>query len=262
MVISIEPYFIVEPLLKAVVPKQYRPALRTAYKKYFYNGNKVECPCCGGRFSQFLPFGFKKKRLNAQCPQCSALERHRLLWLYLQRETELFTSHQQFKVLHVAPETCFEEAFRKLPNVDYLSIDLESPRAMKHMDLTDLPLGNNSFDVIFCVHVLEHIPDAPKAMREMFRVLKPGGLGVILVPIDKKLSQTFEDPSLTSKEDRTRYYGQWDHVRQYGLDYADKLREAGFQVDVIENYAQKLGTDSLRRYGVHDSEDLYISHKP
>src|SRR5262249_38059668 len=123
----LEPYFIMEPLLKAVVPKQYRPALRSAYKKYLYKGNKVECPCCGGRFSRFLPFGFKKKRLNAQCPQCNALERHRLLWLYLQRETELLTSSQPFKVLHVAPETCFEGAFRQLPNVDYLSIDLESP---------------------------------------------------------------------------------------------------------------------------------------
>jgi len=261
MLSTIEPYFIMEPLIKAVVPKQFRPGLRAAYKKHLYKGDNVECPCCGGRFSQFLPFGFKTKRRNAQCPQCNALERHRLLWLYLKNETSLFHPEQRSKVLHVAPETCFEAAFRTIPGVDYLSIDLESPRAMQKMDLTNLPLADNTFDIIFCVHVLEHIPDAPQAMREMHRVLKPGGIGVILVPIDKALQKTFEDPSIITPEDRTKHYGQYDHVRQYGLDYPEHLGAAGFQVEVIENYAQRLGEASVQRFRIDDSEDLYISRK-
>lgn len=261
MLNTFEPYFVMEPLLKSVVPKQFRPTLRTMYRNHFYKGNNVECPCCGGNFRQFLPFGFKKKRLNAQCPQCNALERHRLLWLYLQRETSLFKGEQKIKVLHVAPETSFEQAFRQTPNVDYLSIDLESPRAMKNMDLTNLPIVDNTFDIIFCVHVLEHIPDATKAMSEMYRVLKPGGLGVILVPIDKALTETLDDPTIVTPAERTRHYGQWDHVRQYGLDYADKLAAIGFQVEVIENYAQQLGPESIKRYSIADSEDLYISRK-
>lgn len=261
MGIFTEPYFIMEPLVKTVIPKALRPAVRAAYKKHLYKGNQVECPCCGGQFSQFLPFGYKTKRLNAQCPQCNALERHRLLWLYLQRETALFQGNQKFKVLHVAPETCFEQAFRRTANVDYLSIDLESPRAMRRMDLTNLQLEDNRFDLIFCVHVLEHIPDATKAMNEMHRVLKPGGMGIILVPIDKSLAMTFEDPAIVTPEDRTRYYGQYDHVRQYGLDYPEKLSAAGFRVEVIENYAQRLGADGIQRYRVVDTEDLYISRK-
>ncbi len=260
MLSNFEPYFLMEPILKSVVPKQFRPGLRAMYRNHWYKGNQVQCPCCGGQFRRFLPFGYKQKRLNAQCPQCNALERHRLLWLYLQRETQLI-SDQPMKILHVAPETSFERAFRQLPNVDYLSIDLESPRAMQHMDLTNLPLADNQFDLIFCVHVLEHIPDAPQAMREMHRVLKPGGVGVILVPIDKNRSVTYEDPSIVTREGRTEHFGQWDHVRQYGLDYADKLRDVGFQVEVIENYAQQLGPDAIQRYSISDSEDLYISRK-
>jgi SAM-dependent methyltransferase len=259
---TLEPYFIMEPLLKSVVPKKFRPALRAAYKKHLYKGNKVECPCCGGQFSQFLPFGYRQKRLNAQCPQCNALERHRLLWMYLRNETRLFHPDQHAKVLHVAPEACFEEAFRKIPNVDYLSIDLENPRAMQKMDLTNLPLVDNSFDVIFCIHVLEHIPDAAQAIREMYRVLKPGGLGIILVPIDRNLPKTLDDPTIVTPEDRTRFYGQYDHVRQYGLDYPEYLSAGGFQVEVIENYAQRLDQASIQRHGIRDCEDLYISRKP
>ena len=257
-----EPYFVLEPLIKAVVPKPLRPAARASYRKHLYKGNNVECPCCGGHFKKFLPFGYKAKRLNAQCPDCNALERHRLLWLYLQRETTVLNPAQHAKVLHVAPETSFDQAFRRVPHIDYLSIDLESPRAMQHMDLTDLPLANDTFDVIFCIHVLEHIPDAAKALSEMYRVLKPGGLGVILVPVDKSLPHTLEDPAIVTPEDRTLHYGQWDHVRQYGRDYPDHLRAAGFQVEIIEHYAQRLGAESLQRYGLVGTEDLYISRKP
>lgn len=219
--------------------------------------NLVYCPCCNGNFPSFIAGG-PNLRPNAYCPRCGSLERHRLLWLYLKERTNFFT--EQLKVLHVAPEKILQEAFQILPNLDYVSADLASPLAMIKMDITDIPFDDHAFDVIICSHVLEHIPDDRKAMRELLRVLKPGGWAILQVPIDLNRAETFEDPTITDPAERQRLFGQDDHVRWYGRDYPNRLRESGFEVS-IQSFAAELPAELVKRTGIVTGEDIYFCHK-
>lgn len=219
--------------------------------------SRAACPCCGGNFPTFIPGGVRL-RPRAQCPRCGSLERHRLLWLYLAERTDLFTA--PLKVLHFAPEPFFQDALRALPGIDYTSADLCSPAAMVKMDITDIRYGDDSFDAILCNHVLEHIVDDRKAMTELYRVLRPGGWAVLQVPIDPAREKTFEDPAVTSPEERARLFGQSDHVRWYGRDYGDRLRGAGFHIRV-DDFAWTLSEDRVRECGIV-REDIYLCSKP
>lgn len=243
-----------KPLLKALIPKRYHPAI----KSLLYIGNRVVCPCCNGHFRKFLPLGINQ-RPNALCPRCGSLERHRLLWLYLKDRTNLFSDN--LKVLHFGPEEVFQKAFRAMPNLDYISADLDSPLAMVKMDITDILYEDNSFDVILCIHVLEHVIDDQKAIRELFRVLKPCGWAILQSPSGLKYDKTFEDPDIVSPEDRERFYGQKDHVRIYGCDYKDRIEKPGFVVKV-DSYVRELGGDMIRRHGLMEDEDIYFCTKP
>jgi SAM-dependent methyltransferase len=148
-----------------------------------------------------------------------------LVWDFFRRETNLFDSRSK-KMLHVAPEPCLSARLRALPNVDYVSADLMDPAAMVVLDITNIQYPDHSFDVVYCSHVMEHVPEDRKAMREFFRFLKPNGWAVLMVPIEAAV--TFEDPSITDPAERERVFGQNDHVRIYGLDFVERLREAGF----------------------------------
>ena len=145
------------------------------------------------------------------------------MWLFLRDQTSFFTADTKLKVLHIAPEQCFLDIFRKQKNLDYTTSDLESPIADVKADICNLPFNENEFDVIFCNHVLEHITDDTKAMQELYRVLKPGGFGIFQVPQDVSRAKTFEDDTITNKKERAKIFGQYDHVRVYGRDYFDKL---------------------------------------
>ena len=216
----------------------------------------LHCPCCGYSADAFLPFGIVK-RPNAMCPQCRSLERHRLLWKFFQDETHLLTA--RLRVLHIAPEQRLQRELSQLVNLDYLSIDLESPLAMMRADMTLMPFKDDVFDVILCSHVLEHVPDDGQAMRELRRVLQPGGWALLQSPMDDRLATTFEDPSVTDPDERQRLFGQRDHVRVYGRDYADRLRAAGFDVE-INDYASRLGAETRTAHALMD-EALYIGRK-
>ncbi len=202
---------------------------------------------------KFLPFGAGVLR-GRLCPRCYSLPRHRLAWLYFGRRTNLFTD--PLDVLHVAPEYTLANRLRALANLNYLSIDLNSPRAMRAMDLTALELDDASFDVILCSHVLEHIPDDRRAMRELHRVLRPGGWAILQVPIDPERAVTYEDASITDPESRLEHFGQEDHVRVYGSDYTDRLREAGFTVDEVD-FAATLDPAECRRMDVRATETIF-----
>lgn len=217
----------------------------------------VYCPCCNGVFPAFIAGG-PNLRPNAYCPRCGSLERHRLLWLFLREKTNFFSAN--LKVLHVAPEKIFQEAFKMLPNLDYVSADLASPLAMIKMDVTDIQFADNTFDVIICSHVLEHVPDDRKAMRELLRVLKPGGWAILQVPIDMNRSETFEDPGITDPAERQRLFGQDDHVRWYGRDYPERLRESGFEVNV-QSFAREMSPESVQRAGIVLDEDIFFCLK-
>lgn len=227
---------------------------------FYLRGNKFTDPIDGRSFRKLLPYGYQNQRENALSPSTLSLERHRLLWLYLQKETDFFTNTEQKKVLHFAPEQCFYQRFRNQKNINYVTTDLDSPLADIKADICDLPFENNSFDIIFCNHVLEHIPDDTKAMSELYRVLKKGGMGIFQVPQNLTLETTFEDNSITDKTERTRIFGQYDHVRVYGLDYFDRLRDAGFTVNEVD-YTKKIAPEKLERYALMKGEILPVCFK-
>jgi len=214
------------------------------------------CPCCTAHFSSFIPFG-RIPRPEARCPRCGSLERHRLIATYINERTD-FHDGRRKKLLHIAPELNMAHFFRKASSIEYLSADLTLERAMVKMDITDIQYPADSFDIIYCSHVLEHIPDDRLAMRELCRVLKPGGWAILMVPILAKI--TYEDPSATSPEERERLYGQSDHVRKYGRDYEDRLAESGFSVNV-EPFAKELDGRTIRRLGLNRGTDVYICRK-
>ncbi|MGJ8760027.1 MAG: class I SAM-dependent methyltransferase [Polaribacter sp.] len=223
-------------------------------------GDTFTDPIDGKSFRKFLPYGYGKQRENALSPSTLSLERHRLMWLFLRDETPFFTSTEKLKTLHIAPEQCFLDIFRKQKNLDYITSDLESPIADVKADICDLPFDDNSFDVVFCNHVLEHITDDTKAMQELFRVLKKGGFGIFQIPQDLSKEHTFEDDTIIDRTERAKIFGQYDHVRVYGRDYFDKLRSIGFKVDEID-YTQKIAPEKLERFCLMKNEILPVCYK-
>lgn len=226
----------------------------------WFRGNKVGCPVCEKSFSSFLSYGSKKAhRENVLCPYDLTLERHRLMWIYLKRHSDFFT-HEKLEVLHIAPEQCFYDRFKKQANLNYLTGDLESPLADLHFDLHQIPLENNRFDVVFCNHVLEHVTDPIQCLQEMNRVMKSGGWGIMQVPQDFSREKTYEDPSITDPEEREKHFWQKDHVRLFGSDYPEYLRKGGFEVEVFDRNAH-INQEEKEYYRLSKSEVLYIVHK-
>lgn len=225
---------------------------------FFLRGTNYTDPIDGISYRTFLPYGYIRQRDNVLAPGTLSLERHRLLWLYLKNETDFFK--KPAKLLHFAPEQAFYKRFRKMKHLNYVTTDLNSPLAAVKADICNLPFKDSEFDVILCNHVLEHIPDDTKAMQELYRVLKPGGLGIFQIPQDLNREHTFEDNSITDKKERTRIFGQYDHVRVYGKDYFNKLRSVGFRVKEI-NYTQQLSPEEVEKYRLAKGEILPVCSK-
>jgi SAM-dependent methyltransferase len=207
-------------------------------------GFQVQCPCCGWRFRNFRAYTWP----NRICWRCGSMERHRSLWLYLDRHPEM--TDRGISILHVAPESVLRDRFSRVPDVRYVGGDLTAEFGAERIDVTQLHFEDASFDAVVCNHVLEHVPDDRRAMRELARVLKPGGWAVLQVPdLEGNLAgeTTDEDPSVTDPGERLRRFGQNDHVRKYGWDYVDRLREAGFLVKV-ERPETYLAAEEIERY--------------
>lgn len=226
---------------------------------FFLKGNTFIDPIDGKGFKSFLPYGYGEQRNNVLSPSTLSLERHRLLWLYLKSETDFFTANKS--VLHFAPEQCFLYRFRALKNLEYTTTDLESPIADVKADICNLPFKDNSYDIILCNHVLEHIPDDTKAMQELYRVMKPGGFGVFQIPQDLNRDYTFEDDTITDKAERAKIFGQYDHVRIYGRDYFDKLRSFGFTVKEVD-FTATLTDAEITTYCLAQGEIIPVVFKP
>ncbi|HLU86749.1 MAG TPA: methyltransferase domain-containing protein [Taishania sp.] len=251
-------------IYKFLLNKLPRPLLiRLSYpfKKMapiLYRGNNVTCPVCEKSYSKFLSYG-ANNRDNVLCPGDLTLERHRLMWLYLKDHSNFFTA-EKLNVLHIAPEQCFHKKFKAQKNLNYLTADLVSPIADMHFDLHKIPLEDNRFDVVFCNHVMEHVDDPLTCMKELYRVMKPGGWAIMQVPQDINRAETFEDPSIVTPEDREKYYWQKDHLRLFGLDYPQYLEKAGFRAEIFDKEAI-IGKELIARYRLMESEILYIFHK-
>lgn len=213
--------------------------VRATLPRVFYRGRDVRCPICEGQFRAFMPFN---ARPDAKCPGCGSLERHRLLWVYLQ-ELDV-----EGDILHVSPEAAIAARLERLPGVRYLSVDLEPGAAMVEGDVTALPFADESFDLLVCLHVLEHVPNDRAAMREFHRVLRPGGKAILQHPVDMD-TLTYEDWTITTPQARAVAFGQRDHVRRYGHDLIDRLSEAGFEVR-LDRPTETIAPDRLRSEGL------------
>lgn len=229
-------------------------ALPASLRKRLYRGVRYHCPLCGSNLSTFLAL---HRDVFAFCPVCWSLQRHRLVWLFLQQHG-LLASHASLRLLHIAPESALAAKFCAIANVRYISADLHNPHAMERMDISDIRHADGSFDAVLCSHVLEHVADDRKAMRELHRVLAPGGWALILVPAYD--GPTIEDPTITDPSERERRFGQHDHVRIYGLDVTQRLRDAGFDVEIYTT-EQVASPSDVERFGLSPGERLWLCRK-
>lgn len=240
-------------------------------KLLWHQGSRYTCPFCGYSSRDLLPLGHDApvliekqviggSRRYGKCYKCGSSDRERLIYLYLKDELKLFETSKKKRILHIAPEKNLTKTLLRSGFEDYVCGDLftpgyKYPAHVKDIDILSIPYGDITFDLIICNHVLEHIPDDLRAMRELYRVLKPGGRAVLQVPISKNSAATFEDFSVTDPEKRELVFGQFDHVRIYGQDYVQRLRESGFnvkRVNISERY---------KKYGVNKEEDIFIGEK-
>jgi len=266
--------------LKNIIPRKlgYRlKNIRSIIRSYFYRGDNYYCPICQHSFRTMLPGGFdlpviaEKEivgggyRQNNICPRCQSTDRDRLVYLYFKEKTTFFTQPQQ--VLHVAPEPSLFKVFSKLPNLVYYAgtkyqEGFYYSDELPVIDLRALSYKDNLFDFVIANHVLEHIKEEDKVLHEIFRVLKPGGRAILQVPVANKLNTTFEDPSIQTKSDREKFYGQFDHVRLYGKDYPDRLSAAGFTVSKTKPGDSSWPMANADKFALNSNEYLYIANKP
>jgi len=225
----------------------------------FYRGSTVTCPICDTHYRKFLPYGRITPRENALCPNCLSLERHRLIWLYLNDRTDFFKTKKS--ILHIAPEACYIQRFEKIHGAGYITADIESPLAKVKMDIHQIPFSENNFDMVLCNHVLEHVKDDIQAMREIHRVLRPGGVAILQIPFFNPIPEvTFEDASITNKREREKIFGQDDHVRKYGKDYATRITQSGL-IAAADDYVNTLPETTLKKFGLARGEIIYIGRK-
>ena len=249
------------PFILRVIPRQRLISLSYCvmrFTSFIYRGKNVECPVCSRTFRKFLPYGYNKVREGVLCPRCFSLERHRLLWLFLKNETGFF--EDSLKILHVAPEQCFYRRFRAMNNLDYTTADLVSPLADVKIDVQAMPFENDSFDIVICNHVLEHVEDDIKAMKEIYRILRKGGFAIMQVPFNSSMEKTHEDSSITDPRERERQFRQKDHLRLYGKDYTERVKKAGFVIR-DKNYIEKVDDIMKQQYRLPEFEFMYAFYK-
>jgi SAM-dependent methyltransferase len=256
-------------LIKKLVPgpllRKYRDHQKER-KIESYRGDNVICPLCDSHFEKFAPFGVKHRE-NAICLRCGSLERHRLLWKFLNEKTNLFNKDSKIRLLHFAPEKSFYDALSGFDHIEYFPCDI-MPESYSYggkvevfkADITSIPFENNYFDVVLCNHVLEHIPDDRKAMSEMYRVMKPGGWSILQVPIDYNRPSTYEDFTITTPAEREKAFGQTDHVRWYGRDYLNRLESVGYKV-VEDPYIKSFNQEDMFKFGLMPGEFIYFCWK-
>ena len=260
--------------------REWNKHLRRQIKLPSYRGSDHRCPVCGTRLRAFKPMwrsywiGIEQYKpihpveametFNVaafRCPCCDAFDRERLTALYLDEEFRSFDHARRYRLIEFAPAHALIKKLKRYPFIEYRSADLVRKDVDDRVDLTDMHgYADNSVDIFLCSHVLEHIPDDRKAMRELCRILKPGGFGVLLVPLVIGVEETHEDSSINTIELQWKYYGMGDHVRQYGKrDFVDRLTAAGFAVAQLG--IDHFGADAFRTAGIADNSVLYVVRK-
>lgn len=232
-----------------------------------------KCCLCQVRFYEFLPTGTDAKvwekyhgigagKRKAICPHCGSSDRERLVYMYIRDKYLPTRKEEKIKCLHIAPENQLSIFLRSQANIDYTAGDkrcegYDYPDYVQFIDIMDLSsIEDNTYDLLICNHVLEHVKNDLVAMQEIRRVLKPNGIAILQVPYALKLEETYENPSTDTPSSRFEAYGQSDHVRLYGMDYPKRLEHAGFRVKIINSTALR-----CRKYGLNKDEVLFICHK-
>jgi len=246
---------------------------KSLINKIYYFGFRYWCPFCDSHLRTFFPTGRRVpvieekkivglgRRENGRCPVCSCLDRERLVYLFLLKETDVFS--RAVSLMHVAPSLRFESLFASKKNIDYLTIGLDEKRVSVKMDITSIQYPDNSFDVILCNHVLEHVVNDRKAMFELHRSLKPNGFAVLQVPYSMTIDHTIEDVSMTDPSERLRAYGSPVHVRLYSKkDYIKRLEQTGFTVTDFRWQEKKENFGFLNnKFGLNENESLFYAKK-
>lgn len=223
-------------------------------RKQFSGGTLPRlCPICN--YDGIMISVGRPPRWNARCPQCGSRERHRLLWLWATPTYSGINRLAGKRILHFAPEKALRRALRDNPN--YETADLAQRGVTHQVDITQLPLASEIYEVVIANHVLEHIDDDRLAMRELFRVLQPSGVALLTTPINPTRQETYEDAGITDPVERQAHFNAPDHRRFYGLDFADRLKEAGFSVKTFRvTPAQEV------TFGLLPMEWLYVATRP
>jgi hypothetical protein len=238
-----------------LTPDRAARGLALRYRMLQHRGDAVSCPICGHHFAEFRD---DWNRPGAICWRCGAHERQRALWLYLERHPALLQG--AVSLLHFAPEWCLEHRLRRIRRLRYVTADLDPAKGQLQLDITRLELPDDSFDAILCSHVLEHVEDDRAAMRELHRVLAPGGWAIVMVPLELSRTETYEDPSVRSPQERERLFWQYDHVRLYAPDIAGRLAAAGFEV-ARERWVTELGAEQAKRYGLLEIDEIFVCRR-
>jgi predicted SAM-dependent methyltransferase len=260
--------------------REWNKALRRRMKLSSYLGNEYHCPVCEVRLRAFKPVwksygkevekygwvhsGAAMETFNLaaySCPACDASDRERLTALYLDGIFRAFDQKRFHRLLEFGPAHALHKKLHSYRFIAYRSADLYRPDVEDRVDLTDMSgYADDLVDIFLCSHILEHIPDDGKAMRELYRILKPGGLGIVLVPLVVGVDETHEDPKIDSIAQRWKHFGMGDHVRQYGKrDFINRLAMAGFQVDQLG--IDYFGAEAFREAGIADNSVLYVVRK-
>ena len=251
--------------------------LKRAIKLPRYLGTEYRCPVCGTGLRAFRPMwksywrdvevyqpihpAESMETLNLEaftCPCCDAFDRDRLTAIYLENAFASFDRNRTYRLLEFAPGDALYKKLKSLPFIAYRSADLSRKTVDERVDMTDMAAyTGGSLDVILCSHILEHIPDDRKAMRELRRVLKPEGFAIVLVPLVVGVDETHEDPSMDTPELRWKYFGMGDHVRQYGKrDFIERLETAGLKVEQLG--IEHFGAETFRRAAIAENSVLYV----
>lgn len=264
--------------IKLFIPRKIRPKVSSIYhsiireiRHFFYKGNKYYCPFCGNFFRKFMYLGYeipvlKKLKIigafgpNLKCPVCDSSDRERLLYFYIRENLGKFETSNNFILLHFAPEKNLQKFLASDFNIKYISADLASPRADIKMDITAIPIPDDSIDAIVCCHVLEHVNDDSKAMSEILRILKPNGWAILQVPISPVLNETLENFAIVKPNEREKIFGQKDHVRIYARDYNDRLESVGFKV-TVDNFVETIDDEIIEKCVLNRDEFIYVCTK-